>query len=68
MILKDHQNASFQVGILEANMMGLAAGLTIGGKNSIYRDFCFHLVAFMTKYISIAYSDKNVKSVLHMQD
>ena len=29
---KNHPDRFFQVGIAEANMMGIAAGLTIGGK------------------------------------
>jgi len=29
---KDHPERFFQVGIAEANMIGIAAGLTIGGK------------------------------------
>jgi transketolase len=31
--------AFFQIGIAEANMIGIAAGLTIGGK-FLYRNFC----------------------------
>jgi transketolase len=34
---KNHQSV-FQIGIAEANMIGIAAGLTIGGK--FYRNFC----------------------------
>ena len=30
----------FQVGIAEANMIGIAAGLATGGKDSIYWHFC----------------------------
>ena len=30
----------FEVGIAEANMMCIAAGMTIGGKIPIYRDIC----------------------------
>jgi transketolase len=30
----------FQIGIAEANMMGIAAGLTIGGKIPFHRNFC----------------------------
>ena len=35
----NHPERFFQVGIAEANMMGLAAGLTIGGKIP-FRYFC----------------------------
>lgn len=53
----------FQVGIAEANMMGIAAGLTIGG----YIPFTGTFANFSTGRVydqirqSIAYSDKNVK-------
>lgn len=53
----------FQVGIAEANMMGIAAGLTIGG----YIPFTSTFANFSTGRVydqirqSIAYSDKNVK-------
>ena len=55
--------AFFQVGIAEANMMGIAAGLTIGGKIPFTGTFA----AFSTGRVydqirqSIAYSNKNVK-------
>lgn len=53
----------FQVGIAEANMMGIAAGLTIGG----YIPFTGTFANFSTSRVydqirqSIAYSGKNVK-------
>ncbi|MDG1572522.1 transketolase C-terminal domain-containing protein [Robiginitalea sp. M366] len=53
----------FQVGIAEANMIGLAAGLTIGG----YIPFTTTFANFSTGRVydqirqSVAYSDKNVK-------
>jgi transketolase len=53
----------FQVGIAEANMMGMAAGLTIGG----YIPFTGTFANFSTSRVydqirqSIAYSQKNVK-------
>jgi transketolase len=53
----------FQTGIAEANMMGLAAGMTIGG----YIPFTGTFANFSTGRVydqirqSIAYSDKNVK-------
>jgi transketolase len=60
---KDFPERFFQVGIAEANMMGIAAGLTIGG----YIPFTGTFANFSTGRVydqirqSIAYSDKNVK-------
>ena len=53
----------FQVGIAEANMMGLAAGLTIGGKIPFTGTFAEFSTARVYDQIrqSIAYSEKNVK-------
>ena len=53
----------FQVGIAEANMMGLAAGLTIGGKIPFTGTFAIFSTARVFDQIrqSIAYSNKNVK-------
>lgn len=53
----------FQVGIAEANMMGLAAGLTIGGKIPFTGTFANFSTARVFDQIrqSIAYSNKNVK-------
>ena len=53
----------FQVGIGEANMMGLAAGLTIGGKIPFTGTFANFSTGRVYDQIrqSIAYSDKNVK-------
>jgi transketolase len=53
----------FQVGIAEANMMGLAAGLTIGGKIPFTGTFANFSTGRVYDQIrqSIAYSDKNVK-------
>jgi transketolase len=59
----NHPERFFQVGIAEANMMGLAAGLTIGG----YITFTGTFANFSTGRVydqirqSIAYSGKNVK-------
>ena len=53
----------FQVGIAEANMMGIAAGLTIGGKipfTGTFANFSTSRVYDQVRQ-SIAYSDKNVK-------
>ncbi|MCD6090505.1 MAG: transketolase family protein [Bacteroidales bacterium] len=60
---KDFPERFFQSGIAEANMMGMAAGLTIGGKIPFAGTFA----AFATGRVydqvrqSIAYSFKNVK-------
>tara|TARA_R110001592_G_scaffold359340_3_gene665722 strand:- start:84309 stop:85286 length:978 start_codon:yes stop_codon:yes gene_type:complete len=53
----------FQVGIAEANMMGMAAGLTIGGKIPFTGTFANFSTGRVFDQIrqSIAYSDKNVK-------
>ena len=53
----------FQVGIAEANMMGLAAGLTINGKIPFAGTFAEFATARVYDQIrqSIAYSGKNVK-------
>ncbi|MFM7728811.1 MAG: transketolase family protein, partial [Flavobacteriales bacterium] len=53
----------FQVGIAEANMMGVAAGLTIGGHIPFTGTFANFSTGRVYDQIrqSIAYSDKNVK-------
>ena len=53
----------FQVGISEANMMGLAAGMTIGNKVPYTGTFANFSTGRVYDQIrqSIAYSDKNVK-------
>lgn len=60
---KNHPERFFQVGIAEANMMGLAAGLTIGGKIPFTGTFANFSTSRVYDQIrqSIAYSDKNVK-------
>ena len=60
---KSHPERFFQVGIAEANMMGLAAGLTIGGKIPFTGTFANFSTGRVYDQIrqSIAYSDKNVK-------
>ena len=54
----------FQVGIAEANMMGIAAGMTIGGKIPFTGTFANFSTGRVYDQIrqSIAYSGKNVKS------
>ncbi len=56
-------NRFYQVGIAEANMMGIAAGLTIGGKIPFTGTFANFSTGRVYDQIrqSIAYSGKNVK-------
>ncbi len=60
---KEHPDRFFQVGIAEANMMGIAAGLAIGGKIPFTGTFANFSTGRVYDQIrqSIAYSDKNVK-------
>lgn len=60
---KQHPDRFFQVGIAEANMMGIAAGLTIGGKIPFTGTFANFSTGRVYDQIrqSIAYSGKNVK-------
>ncbi len=60
---KEFPNRFFQVGIAEANMMGIAAGLTIGGKIPFTGTFANFSTGRVYDQIrqSIAYSGKNVK-------
>jgi len=60
---KNHPQRFFQVGIAEANMMGIAAGLTIGGKIPFTGTFANFSTGRVYDQIrqSIAYSGKNVK-------
>jgi transketolase len=60
---KAYPNRFFQVGIAEANMMGLAAGMTIGGKIPFTGTFANFSTGRVYDQIrqSIAYSGKNVK-------
>ena len=59
----NHPERFFQVGIAEANMMGIAAGLTIGGKIPFTGTFANFSTGRVYDQIrqSIAYSGKNVK-------
>jgi transketolase len=59
----NHPDRFFQVGIAEANMMGIAAGMTIGGKIPFTGTFANFSTGRVYDQIrqSIAYSDKNVK-------
>ncbi len=60
---KNHPERFFQIGIAEANMMGIAAGLTIGGKIPFTGTFANFSTGRVYDQIrqSIAYSGKNVK-------
>ncbi len=59
----EFSNRFFQVGIAEANMMSMAAGMTIGGKIPFTGTFANFSTARVYDQIrqSIAYSKKNVK-------
>jgi transketolase len=60
---KNHPERFFQVGIAEANMIGMAAGMTIGGKIPFTGTFANFSTGRVYDQIrqSVAYSDKNVK-------
>ncbi len=60
---KNHPERFFQVGIAEANMIGIAAGMTIGGKIPFTGTFANFSTGRVYDQIrqSVAYSDKNVK-------
>lgn len=60
---KNHPERFFQVGIAEANMIGLAAGMTIGGKIPFTGTFANFSTGRVYDQIrqSVAYSEKNVK-------
>lgn len=60
---KKFPNRFFQIGIAEANMMGIAAGMTIGGKIPFTGTFANFSTGRVYDQIrqSIAYSAKNVK-------
>ena len=60
---KENPNRFFQIGIAEANMMGIAAGMTIGGKIPFTGTFANFSTSRVYDQIrqSIAYSGKNVK-------
>ncbi len=59
----NHPERFYQVGIAEANMMGIAAGMTIGGKIPFTGTFANFSTGRVYDQIrqSIAYSHKNVK-------
>ena len=59
----NHPDRFFQVGIAEANMIGIAAGMTIGGKIPFTGTFANFSTSRVYDQIrqSVAYSNKNVK-------
>jgi transketolase len=61
--IKEFPERYFQVGIAEANMIGIAAGLTIGGKIPFTTTFANFSTGRVYDQIrqSVAYSGKNVK-------
>ncbi|MBC3542169.1 transketolase family protein [Rufibacter sediminis] len=61
--IKEFPERFFQVGIAEANMIGLAAGMTIGGKIPFTGTFANFSTGRVYDQIrqSVAYSGKNVK-------
>jgi len=61
--IKENPERFFQIGIAEANMMGIAAGMTIGGKIPFTGTFANFSTGRVYDQIrqSIAYSGKNVK-------
>jgi transketolase len=61
--IKEFPERFFQIGIAEANMMCIAAGMTIGGKIPFTGTFANFSTGRVYDQIrqSIAYSDKNVK-------
>src|SRR5688500_6376063 len=61
--IKEFPERFFQVGIAEANMVGIAAGMTIGGSipfTSTFANFATGRVYDQIRQ-SVAYSNKNVK-------
>ncbi|HEY0262793.1 MAG TPA: transketolase family protein [Chitinophagales bacterium] len=61
--VKENPDRFFQVGIAEANMIGIAAGMTIGGKIPFATSFANFATGRVYDQIrqSVAYSNKNVK-------
>ncbi|MBM3220330.1 MAG: transketolase family protein [Candidatus Rokubacteria bacterium] len=61
---KKYPDRAFNVGIAEANMIGVAAGLAMAGKVPFAASFaCFLVGRFETIRISVAYTNANVKLV-----
>jgi len=59
----NHPKRFFQIGVAEANMIGIAAGMTIGGKIPFTGTFANFSTSRVYDQIrqSVAYSEKNVK-------
>src|SRR5437016_504261 len=61
---KKYPDRAFNVGIAEANMIGVAAGLALAGKIPFAASFaCFLVGRYETIRISVAYTGANVKLV-----
>lgn len=60
---KEFPDRFFQAGVAEANMIGVAAGMTIGGKMAFASSFANFVTGRVYDQIrqSVAYSNKNVK-------
>lgn len=64
LFMKKFPERFFEMGIAEQNMVGVAAGLGLAGKNAFCCSFaCFVAGRFETIKISVAYSGANVKIV-----
>ena len=61
--IEENPSRFFQIGVAEANMIGIAAGMTIGGKIPFTGTFANFSTGRVYDQIrqSVAYSDKNVK-------
>ncbi|MDV7188622.1 transketolase C-terminal domain-containing protein, partial [Lutibacter sp. TH_r2] len=61
--IEENPERFFQIGIAEANMIGIAAGMTVGGKIPFTGTFANFSTGRVYDQIrqSVAYSDKNVK-------
>ena len=57
-----------QVGIAEANMMGIAAGMTIGGKIPFTGTFANFSTGRMIRFVNRLHTWKNVKICASMQE
>ena len=66
--IKDLPNQFIEVGIAEANMIGIAAGLTIGGRIPYTTTFANFSTGRVYDQIrqSVAYSNKNVKICIYI--
>lgn len=60
---KEFPDRFFQAGVAEANMIGVAAGMTIGGKMAFASSFANFVTGRVYDQVrqSVAYSNKNVK-------